>query len=154
MKSIKVTSGNQKIFDLGMESMADLQNLESVCFDYHRTEEQFRLGLEHKAFHVLGYFENTILAGYLAYFMVLDEVDILNLGVHPDFRRNGVGRNLMLFLLCRCRKMNIKRGVLDVKVTNSPARNLYESLGFKKVGVRKKYYPDTKEDAILYNLEF
>ncbi len=112
------------------------------------------MGLEKKAFYVLGYVEQGILVGYLAYSLVLEEMEVLNLGVHPDFRRRGIGRALMLDLMKRCRDLEIKRGLLDVKETNIPAKALYESLGFKKVGVRKKYYPDTREDAHLYDLEF
>ncbi|CCO24585.1 ribosomal protein S18-alanine N-acetyltransferase [Maridesulfovibrio hydrothermalis] len=154
MKSTEVTSRNQRIFELGLEHIAELRKLESSCFDYYWTEEQFRLGLEKNAFYVLGYVEKGILVGYLAYSLVLEEMEVLNLGVHPDFRRSGIGRSLMLDLMQRCREMNIKRGLLDVKETNHPAIALYESLGFVQVGIRKKYYPDTKEDALLYDLEF
>ncbi len=154
MKCIEVTLGDDKIFELGCEFISQLRELESSCFEYHWSEEQFRLGLEKKAFYVLGYVENGFLVGYLAYSLVLKEMEVLNLGVHPDFRRRGIGRALMLNLMHKCRQMEIKRGLLDVKETNHPAISLYESLGFKKVGVRKKYYPDTREDAHLYDLDF
>lgn len=154
MKSTEVTSGNQKIFELDSEHISELRALESTCFEYHWSEEQFKLGLEKKAFYVLGYVEQGLLVGYLAYSLVLDEMEVLNLGVHPDFRRRGIGRALMLNLMERCRDLEIRRGLLDVKETNLPAKALYERLGFKKVGVRKKYYPDTREDAHLYDLEF
>lgn len=154
MKSAEVTSDTQKILDLGPEHLSQLRALESLCFEYHWTEEQFRLGLEKKAFFVLGYEEQGILIGYLAYSIVLDEMEILNLGVHPDFRRKGIGRALMQGLMLRCREMDVKRGLLDVKESNAPAIGLYESLGFVQVGVRKNYYPDTREDALLYDLNF
>ncbi|GKT28598.1 N-acetyltransferase RimI/Ard1 like protein, partial [Aduncisulcus paluster] len=134
MKSAEVISGTQKIFDLGPEHLSQLRALESLCFEYYWTEEQFQQGM---------------LVGYLAYSIVLDEMEILNLGVHPEFRRKGIGRALMLDLMQRCREMNVKRGLLDVKESNAPAIGLYESLGFVQVGVRKNYYPDTREDALL-----
>ncbi len=154
MKSAEVISGTQKIFDLGPEHLSQLRALESLCFEYYWTEEQFRLGLEKKAFFVLGYEEQGMLVGYLAYSIVLDEMEVLNLGVHPEFRRKGIGKALMLDLMQRCREMNVKRGLLDVKESNAPAIGLYESLGFVQVGVRKNYYPDTREDALLYDLDF
>ncbi|WP_319781046.1 ribosomal protein S18-alanine N-acetyltransferase [Maridesulfovibrio sp.] len=154
MKSAEVTSGIQKIFDLGPDNLSQLRALESLCFEYHWTEEQFRLGLERNAFFVFGYEEQGILVGYLAYSIVLDEMEVLNLGVHPRFRRKGIGRALMLELMHKCREMNVTRGLLDVKESNAPAIGLYESLGFKQVGIRKKYYPDTREDALLYDLDF
>ncbi|NDV24645.1 ribosomal protein S18-alanine N-acetyltransferase [Desulfovibrio sp. JC022] len=154
MISTEVTSGTQKNFDLGPEHITQLRALESLCFEYHWTEEQFRLGLEKKAFFVLGYEEQGMLIGYLAYSIVLDEMEVLNLGVHPEFRRKGIGRALMHDLMRRCREMDMKRGLLDVKESNIPAIGLYESLGFVQVGVRKNYYPDTREDALLYDLNF
>ncbi|WP_319759828.1 ribosomal protein S18-alanine N-acetyltransferase [Maridesulfovibrio sp.] len=153
MKSTEVTSGTQKILDLGPDHISQLRALEALCFDYHWTEDQFRLGLEEKAFFVLGYEERGMLIGYLAYSIVLDEMEVLNLGVHPRFRRMGIGRALMLELLHKCREMNVIRGLLDVKESNNPAIGLYKSLGFKQVGVRKNYYPDTREDALLYDLD-
>ncbi|TIH19768.1 ribosomal-protein-alanine N-acetyltransferase [Marinifilum sp. JC120] len=154
MKSAEVTSGTQKIFDLGPEHITQLRALESLCFAYQWTEEQFRLGLEKNAFFVLGYEEQGMLIGYLAYSIVLDEMEVLNLGVHPEFRRKGIGRALMHDLMRRCQEMDMKRGLLDVKESNIPAIGLYESLGFVQVGVRKNYYPDTREDALLYDLNF
>lgn len=154
MKSAEVTSGRQKIFELGVEHLTHLRALESLCFKYYWTEEQFQLGLEKKAFFVLGYEEQGMLVGYLAYSIVLDEMEVLNLGVHPQFRRKGIGRALMFELMHKCREMNVSRGLLDVKESNAPAIGLYESLGFKQVGVRKNYYPDTREDALLYDLDF
>lgn len=154
MKSAEVTFGSQKIFDLGLEHITQLRALESLCFKYHWTEEQFRLGLERRAFFVLGYEEQGMLVGYLAYSIVLDEMEVLNLGVHPEFRRKGIGRALMQGLMHRCQDMDVKRGLLDVKESNEPAIGLYESLGFVQVGVRKNYYPDTREDALLYDLDF
>ncbi|WP_419779604.1 ribosomal protein S18-alanine N-acetyltransferase [Maridesulfovibrio sp.] len=154
MKSAEVTSSKQIIFELGLEHLTQLRALELLCFEYHWTEEQFRLGLEKKAFFVLGYEEQGMLVGYLAYSTVLDEMEVLNLGVHPQFRRKGIGRALMVKLIHKCREMNVSRGLLDVKESNIPAIGLYESLGFKQVGVRKNYYPDTREDALLYDLDF
>ncbi|WP_291327663.1 ribosomal protein S18-alanine N-acetyltransferase [Desulfovibrio sp. UCD-KL4C] len=153
MKSIEVTTRDQMIIEVGLESIDEVRKLESVCFDYHWTEEQFKLGLERRAFYILGYVLEGLLVGYLAYSMVLDEMEVLNLGVHPDYRKHGIARELMLALLKQCRDADIVKGLLDVKKSNIPAISLYESLGFKQVGVRKKYYPDTNEDAILYDLE-
>ncbi|WP_320169778.1 ribosomal protein S18-alanine N-acetyltransferase [Maridesulfovibrio sp.] len=143
-----------KILELGIEHISQLRALEASCFAYQWSEDQFKLGLERKAFRVLGCEKDGMLVGYLAYSTVLDEMEVLNLGVHPDFRRRGIGKALMLSLLQKCREMEIKRGLLDVKESNHPAIALYESLGFEKVGIRKNYYPDTREDAHLYDLEF
>ena len=153
MKSTEVTTCDQMIIEVGLESIDEIRKLESVCFDYHWTEDQFKLGLERRAFYILGYVVEGLLVGYLAYSIVLDEMEVLNLGVYPDFRKQGIARELMLALLKQCRDTGVVKGLLDVKKSNIPAISLYESLGFKQVGVRKKYYPDTNEDALLYDLD-
>lgn len=134
---------------LGPEDMAEVMELERLCFAYHWTEEQFRLGLMRGAFSVLGLREGERLVGYLAFSMVLDEMEILNLAVHPDARRRGHGSRLLGALMNLCRDRGVKKGFLDVKGSNTPAIDLYLKFGFKKRGVRKGYYRDTGEDAIL-----
>lgn len=142
-----------RVVKMGPEDIDSLRELEALCFDYHWTEEQFRLGLERGAFHVLGIKCGNRISGYLAYSILIDEMEILNLGVRPEERRKGIARKLMQSLLQKCRDMGIQKGFLDVKRSNTPAISLYESLGFKQTGVRKRYYPDTKEDALLYDLD-
>ncbi|WP_034632702.1 ribosomal protein S18-alanine N-acetyltransferase [Maridesulfovibrio bastinii] len=153
MKSVHDIKNQYYVEKMGPDDLSALMELESLCFNYHWSEKQFKLGLERGAFHVLGVRDGDKISGYLAYSILLDEMEILNLGVRPESRRKGIGLKLMLTLLQKCRDMGIQKGLLDVKKSNTPAIRLYESLGFKKTGVRKKYYPDTKEDAILYNLD-
>ncbi|MBU1249356.1 MAG: ribosomal protein S18-alanine N-acetyltransferase [Proteobacteria bacterium] len=134
---------------LGPQDMRQVMELEQLCFNYHWTEEQFRLGLEKGAFFVLGIRQGIDIVGYLAYTKVLDEMEILNLAVHPKHRRKGFAARLLSTLLARCREQGVRKGFLDVKASNNPAIDLYLKFGFKKRGVRRKYYPDTGEDAIL-----
>lgn len=140
---------------LGVEDIAEVMDMERQCFKYHWTEEQFRLGLEKGAFHILGIgrTEHGHLVGYLAFSTVLDEMEILNLAVLPEYRKRGHGAKLLQTLLSYCRNNGIVKGFLDVKASNAPAIDLYLKFGFKKIGVRKKYYPDTGEDAILLKRE-
>ncbi|WP_250645478.1 ribosomal protein S18-alanine N-acetyltransferase [Salidesulfovibrio onnuriiensis] len=137
-----------------MESIHDVIELEKACFAYHWTEEQFRLGLERNAFHIFGVREEGRLVGYLAFSMIVDEMEILNLAVHPDFRRRGLARRLLAAVMDVCREKGMQSGFLDVKESNAPAISLYEDFGFQRNGRRKRYYPDTKEDALLYRYDF
>lgn len=137
---------------LGQDDMAEVMDIEKRCFQYHWTEEQFRMGLEKGAFRVLGARQEAqgALVGYLAFSTVVDEMEILNLAVLPEFRRKGHAARLMAMLLAYCRKNGLRKGFLDVKSSNDSAIDLYLKFGFKKIGVRKRYYPDTGEDAILF----
>lgn len=139
---------------LNTRCIREVMELEKMCFAYHWTEEQFRLGLERKAFHMLGMREKNRLVGYVAFSMILDEMEILNLAVHPEWRRRGIAGRLMSAMLEVCSRQGIRSGFLDVKESNTPAIALYESFGFRRHGVRKRYYPDTKEDALLYRYDF
>jgi ribosomal-protein-alanine N-acetyltransferase len=87
--------------------------------------------------------------GYLCLWVVADEVHITNLAVRPDRRGQGIAHQLLVTLLARCRAQGATRAFLEVRPANRPARRLYEGLGFRVVGRRRGYYPDTGEDALL-----
>ena len=90
--------------------------------------------------------------GYIVYWFVADEMHLLNLAVRPDQRRRGIARVLLSEALDRSRNQGAKVAWLEVRPSNAAARALYESFGFKEVGLRPGYYDDTKEDAILLAL--
>ena len=145
---------NYEVTELGKSDVEDLIELEAYCFDYHWSREQFLLGLSKKAFMVLGIRHEGFLAGYIAFSLIEDEMEILNLAVHPDFRRRGLAELLLADSFRVCDERQIKKSFLDVKESNEPALSLYRKFGYKQIGVRKKYYPDTKEDALLFRYDF
>jgi ribosomal-protein-alanine N-acetyltransferase len=89
---------------------------------------------------------------YIIFWMFREEVHILNLATNPDFRRLGIARSLLLFTL----DFSYKKGgivyLLEAREGNQSALNLYQKLGFSSCGVRKRYYADTDENAILMGL--
>ncbi len=92
--------------------------------------------------------------GYIVFWLVADEMHLLNLAVHPEKRRRGVGRFLLQEALRRSRTLGAKAAWLEVRPSNIPALALYASFGFREVGRRPGYYQDTREDAILLVLEW
>jgi ribosomal-protein-alanine N-acetyltransferase len=92
--------------------------------------------------------------GYLIFWLVYDELHILNLAVHPRHRRKGVGRRLLKEVLTRGRDLGAHTTWLEVRPSNHPARALYESFGFAEVGTRPRYYHDTQEDALILALSW
>jgi len=145
---------NNGVVQLGVPDVQGLIDLEKLCFAYHWTREQFILGLEKNTFRTLGIKDGDQLVGYIAFSLIEDEMEILNLAVHPDFRRKGIAARLMDRALEMCIKKGIARSFLDVKGSNTAALTLYRKYGYKQIGVRKKYYPDTKEDALLFRYDF
>jgi ribosomal-protein-alanine N-acetyltransferase len=87
--------------------------------------------------------------GYIVYWVVAQEMHIMNLAVHPQYRRQGVARALLEESLSRARALGAAVAWLEVRPSNQPAQALYESFGFQKVGMRPRYYADNQEDALL-----
>ena len=87
--------------------------------------------------------------GYLCLWEIPPEIHITNLAVHPELRRQGIARALLAAILEDARRRGITLAVLEVRLNNTEARGLYEGLGFQVVGLRKGYYFDTGEDALL-----
>lgn len=131
----------------------DLVALEKLCFSVPWSAKQYETVLGNKPFHVFGIRHETELVGYLTLFAADWEMEILNIAVNPSHRRRGHARRMLDHVLHLCRKMGIKRGYLEVRRSNIPAQSLYAASGFKEVGVRKRYYPDNREDAIIMRLD-
>jgi ribosomal-protein-alanine N-acetyltransferase len=86
---------------------------------------------------------------YLFLWFGVEEVHVLNLACAPPFRRQGTARRLLNWGLCLSRKLGAKSAVLEVRPSNAAALGLYGGLGFTVVGVRRGYYSDTREDALI-----
>jgi ribosomal-protein-alanine N-acetyltransferase len=93
------------------------------------------------------------IAGYVLFWLLPDEIDIHNIAVHPDFRRRGLGRSLLENVIIVARNRASSRITLEVRKSNTVAQKLYEAVGFSVNGVRKGYYSDDGEDALLMVLE-
>jgi len=87
--------------------------------------------------------------GYGGFWLVLDEAHITSVTVRDTHRGKGIGRLLMEFLLRTAREQRAHIATLEVRLSNLKARNLYLSLGFRPVGIRKEYYPRSGEDALV-----
>jgi ribosomal-protein-alanine N-acetyltransferase len=93
------------------------------------------------------------IVGYVLFWFLPEEVDIHNIAVHPDFRRQGIGRLLLEQVVDAARRQERLRVTLDVRFSNASAQNLYRSFGFVIRGLRKGYYSDNGEDALVMALE-
>lgn len=98
--------------------------------------------------------EGQTLLGYVGSQTCLDETDMMNIAVSPASRRQGVARALIEALVSALRQRGSKQLTLEVRASNGPARQLYESLGFLQVGLRKNYYRNPKEDALILRKEW
>lgn len=87
--------------------------------------------------------------GFGGIWLMVDEAHITTFGVHPDHRRQGIGRHLLLRLAELAIELGSARMTLEVRVSNLPAQALYRSFGFRMAGRRVAYYSDDGEDALV-----
>lgn len=89
------------------------------------------------------------IVGYVGMWIILEEAHITNIAVDPDWRRLGIGRYMLETMFDRAREHGATKMTLEVRVSNITAQNLYRKLGFEERGIRKGYYTDTHEDALI-----
>ena len=91
--------------------------------------------------------------GYVGSQSVIDHADIMNVAIDPAYRRRGIAEALIGELECALKARGVEGVLLEVRVSNEPARSLYEKLGFIVVGRRPGYYSRPKEDALIMRKE-
>jgi len=92
------------------------------------------------------------IAAMLVLWFIIDEAHIATIAVHPDYRRQGIGEQVLLHALLAVQDEGARRAFLEVRAGNAAAQALYEKYGFIVDGRRLKYYRDNDEDAILMSL--
>ena len=136
------------------EHLAQIAALEVLCFSDPWPESILAHELQNPLSLWLCAVDGDTVAGYIGSQTVLGESDMMNIAVHPDYRRRGVGRALVLALCKALRKQMVASALtLEVRDSNVPAIALYESLGFVQIGLRKNYYQHPKEDARILRKE-
>ncbi|MFD1929616.1 ribosomal protein S18-alanine N-acetyltransferase [Sporosarcina siberiensis] len=104
------------------------------------------------AYYVVAEVDNEVI-GHMGMWIVLDECHITNVAVREHMRGNGIGEGLMRECMDFCKELAVRTMTLEVRLTNSTAQNLYRKLGFQDGGIRKNYYSDDHEDALVMWVE-
>lgn len=129
-------------------------DLDAICSiekeSYARPWTRAQLAAEMKSGLCLVRQGDPAVEGYVFFRIAADEMEVTNLAVAPAFRRKGVGKALLEQALDKARTMRVTRAFLDVRVTNSGARKLYESLGFREIDRRKGYYEQGEDGLVLF----
>lgn len=139
-----------KISFMKEKDIKEMAEIEKLCFTTPWSYESFLSELKdnHLAKYVVAKAENKVV-GYAGMWFVLDEAHITNIAVHPGFSGRGIGDRLVKEIMNTARENMIKRITLEVRSTNNQAIRLYKRNGFIAEGIRKGYYTDTKEDALI-----
>jgi len=91
--------------------------------------------------------------GYANFYLIANEVQILNVAVAPESRKRGYAATLLTHAIAFLAQRGADEYFLEVRESNDEAMRLYQRLGFKKIGIRKRYYSETNEDAIVMRLK-
>lgn len=134
--------------------VAQIARLEKQCFSDPWSEKSVASELNNRLSLWLVALDGATVAGYIGSQSVGDEADMMNVAVHPDYRRRGIARELVMGLVAALEAKGVHSLALEVRASNAPAIALYEQLGFIQVGRRPNYYRNPKEDALILRKEW
>lgn len=138
-----------KILSMQAQYIPQIAALEKQCFSDPWSEAAVRSELENPLSLWLAAERNGAVLGYVGSQMVPPEADMMNLAVAPEARRQGIADALIGELIRRLSMKEVTSLSLEVRVSNTAARSLYEKLGFRQIGLRPNYYFHPKEDACI-----
>ena len=134
--------------------VAQVAELEKLCFADPWSEKSIasELGIIWSYWVVA--LDGERVVGYIGSQSSADETDVMNVAVHPDYRRRGIAESLIEVLIRELKNRGSHALMLEVRDSNEPAIALYEKLGFQQVGLRKNYYHNPKEHARILRKEW
>ncbi len=140
-----------KIELMRIEDLEAVLEIEEVSFPtpWSRNSFLYELTENQRAIYLVAKNEFNKVVGYIGMWVVFDEGHITNLAAHPLYRRQGVGRTLLNELVAVARRNGVQYLTLEVRRSNLSAQDLYQKIGFVHMGVRRKYYLDNREDALI-----
>jgi len=142
------------IIKMTSDHVPQIAYLETVCFHDPWSEKSIASELGNDLSLWLVAVEDDVVIGYVGSQTVLGWSDMMNVAVHPDHRRKGVGEKLVTALEEALKQQESTCLTLEVRASNEPAKALYGKLGFTEVGRRKNYYRNPKEDALIMRKEW
>ena len=142
------------IENMTADRVSQVAELEKLCFSDPWSENSVASELMNPLSYWLVALDGDRLLGYVGSQTVVGETDMMNIAVHPEYRRRGVAEKLILALVEGLKGMESHCLTLEVRASNVPAIALYEKLGFAQVGLRKNYYRNPKEDALILRKEW
>ena len=151
---VTALDGNICILPMEERHLDKVCELEKVCFSSPWSKASLESESKRKGSFFAVAEINGEVAGYAGTTSVLDEADVTNIAVFPQYRRLGIGRMLLHAQKEFCLENKMAFLTLEVRESNVAAIGLYQSEGFEKVGKRKGYYRDPVEDAILMTCFF
>ena len=151
---IRLATHNTILDRITIESMQtgdldQVMEIEKACYANPWTRGGFETELARSVTVSLVMKEAESTVAYLIFWLLQEEIHVLNLAVRPDQRGLGLGRFFLEYMFDWGKKIGVRKAFLEVRASNKAARWLYEKTGFLKVGLRENYYAEENEDALL-----
>ncbi len=138
------------IEDMTLDDVAGVQEVERASFPVPWPANAFRheLTQNRNARYIVAR-DDELIVGYAGLWLMVDEAHITTFAVLPEWRRRRIGERMLQRLFDVAEEMGAEWLTLEVRVSNLPAQLLYEKYGFRRAGVRRRYYSDNNEDALI-----
>lgn len=137
------------VHEMGPEDISGVSKIEERCFSDPWSLEAVREGLENSLDTWLVLKEKEGILGYCVFRIIAGEGELLRIAVLPEFQGRGLSKKLMDQMVEYSRKRKAETMFLEVRESNEKARNLYRSYGFSEEGIRKDYYRNPVENAVI-----
>jgi len=139
-----------RIEPMSLDDLAGVQRIEALSFSVPWPEQAYRSEIQTNrlASYLVAKVEGEVVA-YGGIWLMVDEAHVTTVAVDPGWRRQKIGARLLLALLDVALARGAHEATLEVRLSNLPARRMYETFGFRPVGLRPRYYSDNDEDALI-----
>ncbi|NLN78311.1 MAG: ribosomal protein S18-alanine N-acetyltransferase [Armatimonadetes bacterium] len=135
------------------EDVPEVMVIERQCFTAPWRESSYLTELSNRSAYYIVACIDSVIVGYGGQWMIMDEAHITTLGVDPQRRGEKIGEQLLIALLEEAARHKVRRASLEVRESNLVAQNLYRKYGFEAAAVRRGYYTDNHEDALVMWVE-
>lgn len=142
------------VTDMNETHVSGIAQLEKLCFSDPWSEKSIASELSNPLSKWLVAMDGESLCGYVGSQTVMGETDMMNIAVHPDYRRRGIAESLVQGLVILLKENGSHCLSLEVRASNEAAIALYHKQGFVQVGLRPNYYRNPKEDAFILRKEW
>jgi len=138
------------VIPMTLADIPAVQAIEQASFSAPWPPNAYQSELEtNRLAHYLVIRVGAEIVGYAGLWLMVDEAHVTTFAIHPNWRRRGLGERLLLAVLDVAIDRRASEATLEVRLSNLPARRLYEKFGFRPVGLRPRYYSDNGEDALI-----
>ncbi len=137
------------IIEMTEDHLEGVLKISSLSFHLPWSRESYEKELKNPFAKYLVAVKDNMVLGYGGMWIIIDEAHITNIAVLPEYRAQGVGTAILSEMIKRSEEQKVISMTLEVRASNLPAQGLYKKYGFEEEGIRKAYYEDNHEDAII-----